>query len=351
MPTDELRVDRDGRLGQLVLDRPAALNAITPPMVRGVHEALDTWEPDATLTTVLVTGAGDRGLSAGGDVRGIHRMLATGRRDEALAFWADEYRMNARIGATRPDWVAVMDGLCLGGGVGIAAHGSHRVATDRSIIGMPEVRIGFCPDVGASWLYSRLPDHLGLHLALTAGTVDGADAVRLGLADVLVPHDRLDRLAAGLREAPADEVLAELAVPVPAPDEDSVLADAPWVRQAHAAGTVTDVLAALRDLGTERAAAAADAMAAQSPTALVTTLAMLRRAATLPSLAACLDLEYRMAHAMSAQPDFVEGVRARLVDKDRAPRWAPPTLDEVDPDLVATWLDPGDHELGLSAAS
>ncbi len=177
---------------------------------------------------MLITGNGERGLCAGGDIVGLYRAATEGDPDSAARFWADEYRMNALIAEYPKPYVAIMDGIVLGGGIGIGAHGSHRVVTERSSLGLPEVGIGFVPDVGSTWLLSRAPGELGTHVALTAGSVGGADAILLGLADALVPSDRLDELVAALESEPPDAVIDRLDV---APPAAPLREDAGWIDQ------------------------------------------------------------------------------------------------------------------------
>ncbi|WP_035275930.1 enoyl-CoA hydratase/isomerase family protein [Actinoalloteichus caeruleus] len=336
--TDVLRTVR-GHLGRLTLNRPKALNALTHDMVRALHAALDDWEHDDTVRTVLVDGAGDRGLCAGGDIRSIHDDARAGGT-ASLDFWADEYRLNARIARYPKPYVALMDGVVMGGGVGISAHGRHRVVTERSRIAMPEVGIGFIPDVGGTYLLSRAPGQLGTHLALTGAPVSAADALHCGLADHHVPSDRLADLTEALTQAPAAEAIQAHATPAPA---SALAADAGWIDHCYTAGTVTDILRRLRDHGGPAAEAAAT-LDTKSPTALAVTLRALRSAATLPDLEAVLRQEYRTSRAALRSADLVEGVRAQIIDKDRSPRWSPATLAEVDEATVAAYFTADDSD-------
>ncbi|NJP66684.1 enoyl-CoA hydratase/isomerase family protein [Streptomyces spiramenti] len=320
----------EGLAGFLTLNRPRALNSLDHAMVRTVEEALVEWEADPTVRTVVLTGSGDRGLCAGGDVRAVYDDVRSAGGEAAAGaserFWHDEYRMNARIARFPKPYVAVMDGLVLGGGVGISAHGSVRVVTERSLVGMPETTIGFVPDVGGSYLLSRAPGELGTHLALTGSPVGPADALLCGLADHFLPSEALPELLTAVATEPASDVVERLAT-TPPPGR---LADARgWIDQCYAADTVEEIVRRLRAAGVPEADAAADALATKSPTSLKVTLAALRRARELDSLEAVLRQEYRVSCAMLAVPDLVEGVRAQLVDKDRDPKWSPATLEEV----------------------
>ncbi len=319
-------VERRGHLGVLTLNRPRAINALVPEMVHAMQAALDGWASDDSVRTVLVTGAGDRGLCAGGDLQGMYRSARDGT-DESVSFWRDEYVLDHTIATYPKPVVALMDGIVLGGGVGISAHASHRVVTERTSVGMPETRIGFVPDVGGPWLLARAPGELGTHLALTAANADAADAIALGMADVLVPSDRLPALEAALRTEPADEVLARLSIEAP---PSSLAAHRGWIDAAYAGDDVLAIVERLRSSDVEAARAAADDIGARSPTAVTITLAALRRAATRSDLRAALDQDLAVSTHLVGVPDMAEGIRAQVIDKDRSPRWDPPTLAAVD---------------------
>ncbi|MCL8253330.1 enoyl-CoA hydratase/isomerase family protein [Aeromicrobium fastidiosum] len=320
-------VERRGRLGVVTLNRPPAINALDLAMVRIAQAALDGWAADDWVSTVLVTGAGDRGLCAGGDLQGMYRSARDGT-DESVEFWREEYRLDHAIATYPKPVVALMDGIVLGGGVGVSAHASHRVVTERTSVGMPETRIGFVPDVGGPWLLSRAPGELGTHLALTASNADGSDTIALGMADVLVPSERLPELETALETEAPDDVLARLSV---APPASALLARRAWVDEAYAGDDVLAIVARLRSSDVDEARAAADEIEARSPTAVTMTLAALRRAASLPDLRAALDQDLAVSTHLLGVPDMAEGIRAQVIDKDRSPRWDPATLADVDP--------------------
>jgi len=343
----EVLIRRQGRLGHIVLNRPKAINALTHGMVREILAVLAGWEHDDGVATVLLTGSGERGLCAGGDVVAIYRDALAGGSATA-DFWADEYTLNARIARYPKPYVALMDGLVLGGGVGLSAHGSLRVVTERTRIGMPEVGIGFVPDVGGTWLLSRAPGELGTHLALTAGQASGPDAIALGLASHFVPSDRLPALAAALADEPADAAVRRFAAEVP---PSPLAAQRDWIDECYAADSVEEILRRLQSHPAPAAREAAEAVQAKSPTALKVTLASLRRARALGSLEEALDQEYRVSLHCLAGAEFPEGVRAQLVDKDRNPRWEPPVLEQVDGERIeAFFAGLAERELGLATA-
>ena len=344
MDSEEVLVERRGQLGHIVLNRPKAINALTHAMVLTIAATLVEWENDDSVSTVLITGAGERGLCAGGDIVAIYRDSQEGG-DNSAKFWADEYALNAHIARYSKPYVAFMDGVVLGGGVGISAHGSVRIVTERTRVGMPETGIGFVPDVGGTFLLSRAPGELGTHLALTAGAVTGADAIALGLADHFVPSEALVDLAVALRtRAAADAVVAFAS----APPASALLHQRYWIDDCYASDDAAEIVARLAASPVEAARDAASAILAKSPTAVSVTLESLRRARVLGTLEEVLDQEFRVSVRFVRGTELVEGVRARVIDKDRIPHWSPPTLGEVTrPDVEAYFASLGGNELGL----
>lgn len=341
--SEDVVVERRGRAGVITLDRPRAMNALTHDMVLAVLDALDRWRDDDAVQTVVIRGAGERGLCAGGDVVGLRRGILDGALDATLAFFRDEYRMDAAVARCAKPVVSLMDGVVLGGGVGIGGHASHRVVTERSRVGFPEVTIGFAPDVGASWLLSR-PEagRVGQWMALTGQPVGPAAAIRAGLADHHVPGDRLDELVERLEHDDADAAIAALATEPAAGAGDDVPAafDEPGV----------DAVLAALDAGSDADRETAALIRTKSPTGLRVAAEARRRGAELRDLEAALAQELRIvAHAITTH-DLAEGIRAQLVDKDRSPRWQPATLAEVtDAHVGAYFAPPPGGDLDLPA--
>ncbi|MGW0363989.1 enoyl-CoA hydratase/isomerase family protein [Streptomyces sp. NPDC002990] len=320
----------EGGTGVITLNRPKALNALTHPMVLRITEALTAWEQDPAVRQVLIRGAGERGLCAGGDIRAIHDDAKAGAAASA-DFWRDEYRLNAHIGRYPKPYVALMDGIVMGGGVGVSAHGSVRIVTERSRVAMPETGIGFVPDVGGTRLLARAPGLLGTHLALTGAAVGAADALLCGLADHFVPAGRLVDLVGDLAAAPVHEVLPRYAA---TPEPGELPGQRSWIDHCYAAGSVEEIVARLlahaaEPHGDPAAKEAAETILGKSPTALKVTLAAVRRAAGLGSLERVLAQEFRVSCHALRTPDLVEGIRAQVIDKDRNPRWSPPDLAAV----------------------
>jgi enoyl-CoA hydratase len=328
-------------VGFVTLNRPKAINSLNLGMVNKLSALLGGWEQDSAVDVVVLSGAGERGLCAGGDVVAVYR---SARADGVAArhFWHDEYLLNAQIGRFPKTYVSLMDGIVMGGGVGVGAHANIRVVTDTSKVAMPEVGIGFIPDVGGAYLLSRAPGSLGLHVALTGAPFSGADAIALGFADHYVPHDKLDALR---RAIVADGVEAALAAHAIQPPPSELVAGRDWIDQCYAGDTVADIVAALRGHDAGPANDAANLIATRSPVALSVTLQAVRRAAKLDTLEDVLTQDYRVSSASLRSHDLVEGIRAQLIDKDRNPRWSPASLGQVSAADVEAYFAPVDDDL------
>ncbi|HEY8382473.1 MAG TPA: enoyl-CoA hydratase/isomerase family protein [Microvirga sp.] len=338
--------ERRGSAGLITLNRPQALNALTLAMVRLMREALDAWASDPAVTRVVVTGAGEKAFCAGGDIRRLYELGRAGRQDEALAFWREEYELNCLIKHYPKPYLALIDGIVMGGGVGVSLHGSHRVAGDRYLFAMPEVGIGFFPDVGATYALPRLPDRTGTYIALTGDRIRTADALALGLATHAVPAERM----AGLKEAlvagePVDETLAAAAQdPGPAP----LAPHRPAVARCFAGESVTAILEALDRDGSDFARGCAATMRTKSPTSLALALEQMRRGAGL-SFEEAMRTEFRIVSRICRGHDFYEGVRATIIDKDGTPAWNPASLDALDEAAIAAhFADLGANELNAA---
>ncbi|BBX95337.1 3-hydroxyisobutyryl-CoA hydrolase [Mycobacterium lacus] len=325
----------------MTLNRPKAINSLTQTMVDRLSTILDRWERDDGVHTVVLSGAGERGLCAGGDVVAVYH---SARKDgvDARRFWRAEYQLNGQIGRFAKPYVALMDGIVMGGGVGVSAHGNTRVVTDTAKVAMPEVGIGFIPDVGGVYLLSRAPGELGLHAALTGAPFSGADAIAMGFADHYVPHSELDAFTQAVLADGVERALAGHAIEPPPSD---LAAQRDWVDECYSGDTVADIIAALRAHGAGPATDAADLIATRSPISLSVTLEAVRRAAKLESLEDVLTQDYRVSSASVRSHDLVEGIRAQLIDKDRKPQWRPATLAEVTVDDVEAYFEPVDDDL------
>ena len=325
---------REGAVGRLTLNRPAAFNALSLGMVRAIDAVLDAWSSDPQVAVVLLDAASDRAFCAGGDIRALYEAARIGDYASMARFFREEYRLNARLARFPKPIVTVMDAITMGGGIGLGAHASHRIVTERSVLAMPEVRIGFAPDVGGTYLLSHAPGELGLHLALTGGRLDAADALLCGLADVHVPFDRLPDLRLGLAHCRTGaEVQNCLDGFATSPGSSPLAAARDWIDRCYAPDTVEDILEALEGAPEPAARAAASEISGNAPTSLKVTLHALRTARHL-DLEDCLAREFLTSCSITRQPDFIEGVRAAVVDKDRNPRWTPSHLSQVGPEEV-----------------
>ena len=345
--TDEILTKVDGSVGFVTLNRPKALNSLNQTMIDALATALSAWAADDAIEAVVLDGAGDRGLCAGGDVVALRRS-ALGDGAEARKFWFDEYRVNQLTGRFPKPYVALMDGIVMGGGVGLSVHGSVRVVTDTTKLAMPEVGIGFIPDVGGTYVLAQTPGGLGLYAALTGSTFTGADAIALGFADHFVPHDKLADFQADIAKVGIDAALAAHAVAPPASD---LAAQQHWIDECF--GTAEDpkplleILAHLRGHDSEPANKAATVIEGRSPIAVAVTRESIRRAADHESLEDALIQEYRVSCASLRSHDFVEGIRAQLVDKDRNPQWSPPSPAAVTQDDIDAYFAPADPDLSF----
>jgi len=330
-------------VGLITLNRPKAINSLTHPMVNAISPVLTDWADNDDVHTVIVDGAGERGLCAGGDLVALYH---SARADGSVArsFWYDEYRLNAQIGRFPKTYVALMDGIVMGGGVGVAAHGSVRVVTDTTKMAMPEVGIGFIPDVGGQLILSRAPGLLGLHAALTGVTFGASDAIAMGFADHFVPHDAI----AAFKEAViTDGVDTALAAHAAEPPASQFLAQREWIDRCYAAETAIEIVAALRG-DVSAANDAADLIEAKSPISVSVALEAVRRATKLDTLEDVLRQEYRTTCGALRSHDFEEGIRAQVIDKDRNPRWSPASLAAVTTADVEAYFAPADRELEFS---
>lgn len=351
-------IRREDHAGRITLNRPKALNALTLPMVRAIAPALAAWASDPAIELIILDGAGDRGLCAGGDVRWLYDSRLNGPHD-ARTFWAEEYKLNAMIGRYAKPFVAFMDGVVMGGGIGLSAHGSHRIVTERSQLAMPETSIGLIPDVGGTWLLSRAPGELGAYLGLTGERMKGAGTIAAGFADTFAPSSRLQELGAALCHSGAatmDRVIAHYAEAPPPSDLAGLRALIDETFKFDQVELIRDTLARMSKAGTVEpgqawAVKTLAGLAGRSPLSLKLALTAIRHARGLPSLEAALDMEYRICTRLYEGGEFIEGVRALIVDKDRQPKWQPPRLEDVTPELVVQYLAPlpAGQELGLHA--
>ena len=358
-PTDEILLGRDGGVATLTINRPRALNALTLENYRRFAPTLQNWAADPSVHVVVVRGAGERAFCAGGDVRAVYEAGRgiSGDRDLPAVFFREEYELIRCIHRFPKPYIAVIDGITMGGGAGISVNGAYRIATERTLFAMPETAIGLFPDVGATRFLNRCPGYVGRYLGLTGVRLGAADALYCGFATHFVPHDRVTELVGALgafvpeKGKDSDRIDAALTHFAQDPGSASLATLQPVIDRCFAGGSVEmilDALAAEANAGAAHADWAAETQAGlltKSPTSLKITLRQLVIGREY-DLEAALTLEYRLTQHVMAAHDFYEGVRAMLIDKDQTPRWRPATLAEVSDGMIDAFFAPiGDHEL------
>jgi enoyl-CoA hydratase len=354
---DEILLERRGALGIVTLNRPKALNTLSLAMYRVMDPKLLEWGSDPGVRAIVVRGAGDRAFCAGGDVRAIYdaRAHPQGPGDYKADFFREEYRLIERVHRFPKPYLALMDGIAMGGGMGVSVNGSHRVATERSLCAMPEVHIGLFPDVGATRYLNLCPGKIGLYLALTGARIQAADMLYCGFATHYVRHDRVAELTsalaatewrAGDERAQVDAVLARFHEDPGAPPLASLR---PQIDRCFAGDSVEAILAALSEEGTDWARETRATIERASPISLKITFHQMKLGDARMDIETALALEYRMTQHVMAAHDFYEGIRAVLVDKDQKPRWEPASLAETGEAEVARYFESlGERELAFT---
>ena len=350
---EEIVATRRGRVGQIVIDRPRAFNALDDRMFAAIGETLTAWRHDPAVEAVIVRGAGTT-FSAGGDIRMV-RDAALAGDDAALArMYRAEYSLDALIDAYPKPYVAAIDGYCMGGGLGVAMYAAFRVVTQRAVLAMPEVGIGFFPDVGASYGLPRLPDRIGWYMGLTGARLSAADALACGLATHLLDDATFARVEEIIACDPARAAIARrLDAIAVAPGPSMVDAVRAAIARCFDQPSLTDIIQALEREGGEWAAQTLATMRAASPTSLAITFELFRRGSKL-TLAQCLEMEYQLALRVARSPDFLEGVRAMVIDKDRTPRWNPSRVEDLQREHFAelwSYVNLAQNHLGLAPMS
>lgn len=330
--TDDVLIYVEGRVGRIRLNRPKALHALNTGMCAAMLEALHAWRSDTAIDAVLLDHAEGRGFCAGGDIRMIAES-GTGDGAAARAFFRLEYQLNHALFTYAKPIVAFMDGVTMGGGVGIALPARYRIATENTKFAMPETGIGLFPDVGGGWYLSRLPGRAGEYLALTGHRLNGAECLALGLATDYLAAERLDDAKVAIIAQPGDaaRVLNGFGS---APDDAKISIYLSEIDRLFAGDTLEDIFAALEGDGGEWAAAQLTTLRGKSPQAMKVSLQLVRQGRHMPSFEDEMRQEYAVATRVVQRPDFAEGVRAVIVDKDNAPRWSPSTLEGVSDHVI-----------------
>lgn len=340
--SDDISIRVEGRAGRITLARPQALNALSLGMVHAIDAALAGWADDPDVALVLIDGEGPRAFCAGGDIADVYRSGRRGDFAHGARFWADEYRMNARIAGFPKPYVALMHGFVMGGGVGVSGHGSHRIVGQSSQVAMPECMIGMVPDIGASSILARAPGRLGEYLGVTGHRMGPGDAILAGFADTFVPEVRWPELVVALTGSGDPAAIAGFADPLPQ-------ASLPPLREAIDDAFEAADLAALaaRLEASDWGHGVLKLLRRQCPLSMACTLELVRAARREPGVAKALAREYRFTARAASDGELLEGIRAAVIDKDRRPVWRD-DMDSLRPEEVAVMLSPlGEDELRL----
>jgi enoyl-CoA hydratase/carnithine racemase len=343
--SDDILFEKRGMAGFITLNRPNALNALTEDMVRALAGKLAGWADDPSIAHVVITGAGEKAFCAGGDIRKIYDARQEGQMDGLSAFFRDEYLLNAQIKSYPKPYVALVNGIVMGGGVGVSVHGSHRIGTEKTLFSMPETGIGFFPDVGGTFFLPRMPKKTGVYCAVSAGRLKQGDALATGVLTHAISEASLPELEKALETA--DDIDGVLVSFLVEPTGGPLTANADLIEQAFSATTAQEVLERLDASGEEFAQKTAAAIRQKSPTSVLIAIEQMQRGENL-SFNDCMKLEYRIVSRILQGEDFFEGVRAVLVDKDHTPNWTPSSLGQVDSaDLASYFQEPLDGDLPL----
>ncbi len=337
MSEHEITCEKTGQCGVITLDRVAALNALTLDMIQAIADALTAYASDSEIASVAIKSASPRAFCAGADIKTMYGHGRAGRHEQQMAFFEAEYRLNHAIGRFPKPYVALMDGIVMGGGAGISFHGSHRVAGETLTFAMPEVGIGFFPDVGATYFLSRLPHQIGTYLAMTGARIGLGDSLALGLATAHVPASRIEALIGRL--AKGEDVDRAIAAEAAAAPDPSLMKERRVIETCFSGRTVSAIVEALETSDSDFAKTTLKTLRSRSPTSVAIALSQMQRGRTL-DLEAALKLEFRIAQRIVRGHDYYEGVRTVLIDKGETPRWRPPTIDAIDAAAIEEYLAP-----------
>ncbi len=343
--TQDIIIRIEGKAGRITLNRPDSLNALTYQMVLDIEQALMEWREDDGVHLVMIDAVGEKAFCAGGDVQKLYDTGVAGDYHYMRKFWADEYRLNAMIANYPKPYVAFMDGIVMGGGVGVSAHGSHRIVTERTMLAMPECAIGLVPDVGGSYLLAKAPGNMGDYMGMTGARLNGADAIYAGFGDNLVGVEKLEALKAALVSQGDVGVIGEYSQST----GDSVLEqNTPQIEEYFSAKSAIEIVKKLEASSSDWAIKQAKLMRRACPLSVACSLQMTRQARSFESVEQALENEYRYTFRSMIEGDVLEGVRALIVDKDRNPQWKVKRLEEVTDEMVSSMLASlGNDELRL----
>ncbi len=343
--TQDIIIRVEGKAGRITLNRPDSLNALTYQMVLDIEQALLKWREDDGVHLVMIDAVGEKAFCAGGDVQKLYDTGVAGDYHYMRKFWADEYRLNAMIANYPKPYVAFMDGIVMGGGVGVSAHGSHRIVTERTMLAMPECAIGLVPDVGGSFLLAKAPGNVGEYMGMTGARLNGADAIYAGFGDSLVEIEELEALKAALISKGDVGVIGEH---TQASNDSALEENRSLIDSYFAADSAIEIVEKLEASSSEWAVKQAKLIRRACPLSVACSLQMTRQARSFESVEQALENEYRFTYRSMIEGDVLEGVRALIVDKDRNPQWKVKRLEEVTDEMVSSMLTSlGNEELRL----
>lgn len=333
----DIHIRIEGHAGRITLNRPDALNALTYEMCLAIEAALDDWREDETVDLVVIDAAGEKAFCSGGDIAEMYRTGTAGNSDYGRRFWADEYRLNAKVSTYPKPYVAFCQGFTMGGGVGVSCHGSHRIVGTSSRIAMPECGIGLIPDVGGSFLLSQSPGRVGEFMGCTGHRMTAGDAIWTGFADTFIPEEQWPDLIAALEttgDVAAIEDAARTAPEAPLAEHQA------WIDENFNGATMGDVLRGLDTDQSELSARTKKALLTGSPLAIACAYEIVGRVRGITDIRRALEMEYRFTYRAIEESDFIEGIRAAIIDKDRRPNWKHARAEDVTPLEVAHMLMP-----------
>jgi len=340
---DDIHIRKSGLAGRITLTRPEALNAMTYDMCMAIGDILAQWENDESVRLIAIDAEGSRAFCSGGDIADLYTTGKAGDFEYGRKFWADEYRINAQIKNYSKPYIAIMDGIVMGGGVGISAHGSHRIVTENTLFAMPECGIGLAPDVGGNWLLSHAPGHVGEYLGTTGARLKAADCLTAGIGDCFVPEKSLPELIAALEDTGELSFLETFSGE---PEPGTLEKDLSAINSYFANGSAADIVSALEAAGGEWEVQAAKLMRRNCPLSVACAIELVRRSRRFTSIEDVLALEYRFTFRSMSHGDFIEGIRAQIIDKDRKPAWNPATLEALEDQKISGMLENlGEREL------
>ncbi len=343
--SDDILFEKRGKAGFATLNRPKALNALNHGMVRELDAQLARWAEDPDVAHVVIKGAGEKAFCAGGDIRSIYDARLAGETEDLSAFFRDEYLLNARIKAFPKPYVSLINGIVMGGGVGVSVHGSHRIGTEKTLFAMPETGIGFFPDVGGTFFLPRMPKRTGVYCALSAGRMKQGDALATGVLTHTILEASLPDLEVALETA--TDIGAAVAPLLVTTEKGPLSENADLIENLFSAESVDEILERLEGSDTDFARKTLEAILQKSPTSVLIAFEQMKRGPGL-SFNECMKLEYRIVSRILQGNDFFEGVRAVIVDKDQAPKWTPSRFGQVDrTELASYFVEPSDGDLPL----